>query len=89
MTHTPPHEPPELAGRRILLGLTGSVACYKAAELCRLFTRRPQGRQSKAKASAISLLVSLLYSEHNVLVDTARSGISSPLNSLLFLAPSG
>ena len=39
MTHTPPHEPPELAGRRILLGLTGSVACYKAAELCRLLTQ--------------------------------------------------
>ena len=39
MIHTPPHEPPELAGRRILLGLTGSVACYKAAELCRLLTQ--------------------------------------------------
>ena len=39
MTHTSPHEPPELAGRRILLGLTGSVACYKAAELCRLLTQ--------------------------------------------------
>ena len=34
--------------------------------------------KSKAKASAISLPISLLYSEHNVLVDTARSGISGP-----------
>ena len=29
----------ELTGRRILLGLTGGVACYKAAELCRLLVK--------------------------------------------------
>ena len=29
----------ELAGRRIVLGLTGGVACYKAAALCRALTR--------------------------------------------------
>jgi phosphopantothenoylcysteine decarboxylase/phosphopantothenate--cysteine ligase len=29
---------PELAGRRIVLGLTGGVACYKAAALCRALT---------------------------------------------------
>jgi phosphopantothenoylcysteine decarboxylase/phosphopantothenate--cysteine ligase len=29
----------ELAGRRILLGLTGGVACYKSAELCRLLVK--------------------------------------------------
>lgn len=29
----------ELAGKRILLGLTGGVAAYKAAELCRLFVK--------------------------------------------------
>ena len=29
----------ELAGRHILLGLTGGAACYKAAELCRLFVK--------------------------------------------------
>ncbi|MDR2128750.1 MAG: bifunctional phosphopantothenoylcysteine decarboxylase/phosphopantothenate--cysteine ligase CoaBC [Burkholderiaceae bacterium] len=28
-----------LAGRRIVLGLTGSVACYKAAQLCRALVR--------------------------------------------------
>lgn len=28
-------EPPDLAGKHILLGLTGGVACYKSAELCR------------------------------------------------------
>ena len=34
-------QPPlqELADRRILLGLTGGVACYKAAELCRLLVK--------------------------------------------------
>ena len=34
-------QPPlqELAGKRILLGLTGGVACYKAAELCRLLVK--------------------------------------------------
>ncbi len=29
----------ELAGKRILLGLTGGVACYKSAELCRLLVK--------------------------------------------------
>ncbi|HLU77729.1 MAG TPA: bifunctional phosphopantothenoylcysteine decarboxylase/phosphopantothenate--cysteine ligase CoaBC [Burkholderiales bacterium] len=29
----------ELTGKRILLGLTGGVAAYKAAELCRLFVK--------------------------------------------------
>lgn len=29
----------ELAGRRIVLGLSGGVACYKAAELCRLLVK--------------------------------------------------
>jgi phosphopantothenoylcysteine decarboxylase / phosphopantothenate---cysteine ligase len=28
-------EAPELAGRHIVLGLSGGIACYKAAELCR------------------------------------------------------
>jgi len=26
----------DLAGKHIVLGLTGGVACYKSAELCRL-----------------------------------------------------
>lgn len=34
MEHTP--EAPDLRGRRILLGITGSIAAYKAAVLCRL-----------------------------------------------------
>ncbi|MBN9410603.1 MAG: bifunctional phosphopantothenoylcysteine decarboxylase/phosphopantothenate--cysteine ligase CoaBC [Burkholderiales bacterium] len=29
----------DLAGKHILLGLTGGVACYKAAELCRAFVK--------------------------------------------------
>ncbi|RMX07634.1 bifunctional phosphopantothenoylcysteine decarboxylase/phosphopantothenate--cysteine ligase CoaBC [Corticibacter populi] len=29
----------ELAGKRIVLGLTGGIACYKAAELCRLLVK--------------------------------------------------
>ena len=29
------NEPPELAGKHIVLGLSGGIACYKAAELCR------------------------------------------------------
>ena len=37
---TPAAEAPlELAGRHILLGLSGGVACYKAAELCRLLVK--------------------------------------------------
>src|SRR5438105_2170429 len=30
---------PGLAGRRIVLGVTGGIAAYKAAELCRLFVK--------------------------------------------------
>jgi len=30
---------PDLAGRRILLGVSGGIAAYKAAELCRLLSR--------------------------------------------------
>jgi phosphopantothenoylcysteine decarboxylase/phosphopantothenate--cysteine ligase len=29
----------ELAGKRIVLGLTGGIACYKSAELCRLLVK--------------------------------------------------
>ena len=32
-------EAPELAGRHILLGLSGGIACYKSAELCRLLIK--------------------------------------------------
>ena len=34
----PTHESP-LHGKHLLLGLTGGVACYKAAELCRLLIK--------------------------------------------------
>lgn len=30
---------PELLGRRIVLGLSGGIACYKSAELVRLLTK--------------------------------------------------
>src|SRR3954468_11331891 len=29
----------ELAGKHIVLGLTGGIACYKSAELCRLLVK--------------------------------------------------
>ena len=29
----------DLAGKHIVLGLTGGIACYKSAELCRLLTK--------------------------------------------------
>ena len=29
----------DLAGRHLLLGLSGGIACYKAAELTRLFVK--------------------------------------------------
>ena len=46
----PPTSLQELAGRRILLGLTGGVACYKAAELCRLLVKA--GAQVQVMMSA-------------------------------------
>ena len=33
------HVTQDLSGRHILLGLTGGIACYKSAELCRLFIK--------------------------------------------------
>ena len=33
--HQPDLEAPDLAGRHIVLGLSGGIACYKSAELCR------------------------------------------------------
>lgn len=35
LSNTSLPEPAELAGRRIVLGLSGGIACYKSAELCR------------------------------------------------------
>ena len=29
----------ELTGKKIVLGLSGGVACYKAADLCRALTK--------------------------------------------------
>ncbi|SDV49380.1 bifunctional phosphopantothenoylcysteine decarboxylase/phosphopantothenate--cysteine ligase CoaBC [Chitinasiproducens palmae] len=39
-TATSSHDALELAGRRIVVGLTGGIACYKAAELTRELVRR-------------------------------------------------
>ena len=42
MTHeanTFESEAPDLAGRHIVLGLSGGIACYKSAELCRLLVK--------------------------------------------------
>ena len=46
MNHTPipsavttPAATGELAGRRVVLGLSGGIACYKAAELCRALVK--------------------------------------------------
>lgn len=36
---TPTTDPPGLAGRHLVLGLTGGIACYKAAELVRLLVK--------------------------------------------------
>ena len=33
------NEPAELAGKHIVLGLSGGIACYKSAELCRLLIK--------------------------------------------------
>ena len=30
---------PDLAGKHIVLGLSGGIACYKSAELCRLLVK--------------------------------------------------
>lgn len=40
----------ELSGKRILLGLSGGIACYKAAELCRLLVKA--GAQVQVMMSA-------------------------------------
>ncbi len=37
---TPAAAPLDLAGRHLVLGLTGGIACYKAAELCRGLVKR-------------------------------------------------
>ena len=37
--NAPEAEPPELAGRHIVLGLSGGIACYKSAELCRALVK--------------------------------------------------
>ena len=34
-----PATPQDLAGKHLVLGLTGGIACYKAAELCRAFIK--------------------------------------------------
>jgi len=38
-TNTPRSTPGELAGRHLVLGLSGGIACYKAAELCRTLVK--------------------------------------------------
>ena len=37
--HAPEAEPPELAGKHLVLGLSGGIACYKSAELCRALVK--------------------------------------------------
>lgn len=37
---SPPSPPLDLAGRHIVLALTGGIACYKAAELCRALIKQ-------------------------------------------------
>ena len=38
-------EPLDLAGKHIVLGLSGGIACYKAAELCRALIK--EGRRDR------------------------------------------
>ena len=46
----------ELQGRRILLGVTGGIAAYKAATLCRAFIRAGADVQVVMTASACRLV---------------------------------
>ncbi len=50
----------ELAGKHIVLGLTGGVACYKAAELARELTRAGATVQAVMTASAQQFVTPLL-----------------------------
>src|SRR6476660_4401414 len=42
----------DLVGRRIVLGLSGGIACYKAAELCRAFVKEGASVQVVMTAAA-------------------------------------
>jgi NH3-dependent NAD+ synthetase len=37
----------DLKGKKIVLGLSGGVACYKAAELCRALTKQGGARAGR------------------------------------------
>ena len=54
----------ELHGKKILLGLTGGIACYKAAELLRLLTKagaQVQVMMSEAACHFITCALTPLY----------------------------
>ncbi len=64
-----------LAGRKIVLGVTGSIAAYKAAHICRLL--RKEGAEVKVvmTASAVSFITPLTLStlsNHPVMVDLSN-----------------
>ena len=49
----------ELQGKRILLGVTGGIAAYKAAELCRLFVKAGADVQVAMTESASRFVTSV------------------------------
>ena len=50
-----------LAGRRIVLGVTGGIAAYKAAELCRLFVKAGASVRVVMTEAATRFIAPLTY----------------------------
>ncbi len=73
----------ELQGRRILLGLTGGIACYKVAELCRLLIKAGASVQvmmTEAACQFITPVTMQALSGHPVVLSQwdARSADNMP-----------
>lgn len=89
---------PEVGGRRVVLAVSGGIAAYKAAELCRLLVRSGAEVRVMMTASAqrfVSELTFAALSDHPVAVDLFDPGQEATIGhigladwaELLLLAP--
>ena len=72
-----------LAGRRIVLGVTGSIAAYKACELVRLFVKAGAVEDFNASTEAEMRLYTPTITDFMIVVKRSQVGQKIPFHAVL------
>ena len=70
----------DLAGKHLVLGLTGGVACYKSAELCRLFVKAGATVQVVMTEAATEFITAVTMQASTVTSQAIRVNVTPALS---------